>query len=89
MVESSPGSPTLRAVGYVSLGVGAVGLTLGAVTGIRALGQKSQIDRNDNCRDRVCAPSQESKVDSYNSMRMASSVGFIAAVCSRRRVSCC
>jgi hypothetical protein len=78
VVESSPGSPTLRAVGYVSLGVGAVGLTLGTVTGIMALGKKSQIDRNDQCRDRVCAPSQESKVDSYNSMRMASSVGFIA-----------
>jgi hypothetical protein len=73
-----PGSPTLRAVGYVSLGVGAVGLTLGTVTGIIALGKKSQIDRNELCRDRVCAPSQDSKVDSYNSMRMASSVGFIA-----------
>jgi hypothetical protein len=76
--QPKPGSPTLRAVGYVSLGVGAVGLTLGTVTGIMALGKKSQIDRNENCRDLVCARSQDSKVDSYNSMRVASSVGFIA-----------
>lgn len=76
--DTKPGSPAVRAVGYVALGVGAVGVTLGTVTGIIALGKKSQIDGNKLCRDEVCAPSQGSKVDSYNSMRMASSVGFIA-----------
>lgn len=76
--DDKSGSPAVRAVGYVTLGVGAVGLTLGTVTGIIALGNKSDIDGSTQCRDDVCGPSERSKVDSYNSMRMASSVGFIA-----------
>jgi hypothetical protein len=68
----------MRTAGFVSLGAGAVGIGIGTVFGIMALGKKSQIDSNPACQDERCAPSQQSKVDSYNTARTVSSVGFIA-----------
>lgn len=67
-----------RTWGWVALGAGGVGLVVGGITGGVALGKKSDLDDNQNCRDDRCAPSESSQVDSYNAMTTVSSVGFIA-----------
>jgi len=75
--NAAPGSAQ-RTWGFVALGAGGVGLIVGGITGGMALGKKSDIDDNANCRDNRCAPSEADLVDSYNAMRTVSSVGFIA-----------
>jgi hypothetical protein len=66
-----------RIAGYVSLGVGGVGLVLGVVTGLVAQGKKTALE-DAGCVGGHCYPSQQDDVDSYNSMRTFSTVGFIA-----------
>lgn len=75
--NAAPGSAQ-RTWGFVALGAGGVGLVVGGITGGIALGKKSDIDANANCRDNRCAPSETDQVDSYNAMTTVSSVGFIA-----------
>jgi hypothetical protein len=69
---------TQRTLGWVAVGAGAVGVGVGTVFGIMALGKKSQLDDNPACVDDRCAPSQTDAVDAYNLRRTVSSVGFIA-----------
>jgi hypothetical protein len=79
--EKDEGPPSdgkaLRTAGYISLGAGAVGVGIGTVFGIMALGKKSQLDDNEDCADQTCAPAQEDSVDAYNTRRHVSSAGFI------------
>ena len=81
-VSADAGAPsdgkTQRTLGWTAVGVGGVGLAVGTVFGIMALGKKSQIDGNPDCVENRCAPSQADKVDSYNTARTVSSVGLIA-----------
>jgi hypothetical protein len=74
---SEPGSPQ-RTWGWAALGAGGVGLIVGGVTGIVALGKKNDIESNPSCQGNRCASSEASSVDSYNAMRTVSSVGFYA-----------
>ena len=69
---------TQRTWGWVTVGVGAAGLVFGGVTGGLVLSKKSDFDAEHHCNDSACGPSQQSNVDSYNSMRTLSTVGFIA-----------
>lgn len=69
------GSPQ-HALGYVGLGVGGVGIVVGAVSGLVALGKKGKLE-DDGCVDGHCFPSQQSDVDAYNSTLTVSTVGFI------------
>ncbi len=62
-----------RTWGFVSLGVGAVGLGLGVVTGLSALGKKSTLD--DVCKPE-CPQANAGDLDAYRSMRTLSYVGF-------------
>lgn len=67
-----------RTVGWVSLGVGAAGVTVGAVTGIALLVKQSHLHA-DGCAGSVCTKQSEaSGVNSFNSLRPVASVGFIA-----------
>jgi len=68
---------TMRTAGYISIGAGAVGIGIGTVFGIMALGKKSQLEHNSECANETCAPSQEENVDAYNTRRYVSSAGFI------------
>ena len=76
--ETPEASPVQRTWGWVAVGAGGVGLLVGGVTGIVALGKKSDIDSNPNCVNNRCAPSESGTVDAYNSLRTVSSVGLFA-----------
>ena len=65
-----------RTLGWVGLGVGGAGLVFGGVTGLMVLSKKSALDDGD-CLDGACGPSERSQVESYNSMRTLSTVGFV------------
>jgi hypothetical protein len=75
--DRSTGS-TQRLLGWVSVAAGGAGLAFGGITGGLALSKKSGFESNPHCNDSACGPSQQSDVDSYNSMRTMSTVGFIA-----------
>jgi hypothetical protein len=68
---------TQRTLGWVAVTVGGAGLIFGGVTGGLAIGKKSSLD-DAGCQGDACPTSQQGKVDSYNTLRTLSSVGFIA-----------
>ena len=74
-VSSGSGRHTLA---WVTIGVGAAGLVLGGVTGAMAVADRSALRSSGVCFGTDCGTREASKVDSYNSMRTLSSVGFIA-----------
>jgi len=65
-----------RTLGWVGLGVGGAGLVFGTATGIMVLKKKSALE-GDGCVDGACYTDQGDDVDSYNSMRTLSTVGFV------------
>jgi hypothetical protein len=70
------GGDTQRVLGIVSLGLGGAGLVAFGVAGGLALDKKASLD--DACPDRKCGPAQHDEVDSYDTLRTASTVGLIA-----------
>ena len=73
--DVSPGSGQ-RTLSYVALGLGGVGLAVGATFGIIAMGDKGDLD--DKCNaDRQCGPELADDVDSYDTSRTISSIGLI------------
>lgn len=69
---------TQRTLGWVTVAVGGAGLIFGGVTGGLAISKKSALDDTPGCTGNACPTNQQGKVDSYNSMRTFSTVGFIA-----------
>lgn len=75
-----PGGPTAEPTssqstwGWISLGIGTVGVVAGSATGLIAMGKRSDLDKS--CVDKACPPSQQSDVDGYNQMRTISTIGF-------------
>ncbi len=69
---SSGGSSVLP---WIAFGVGGVGLGLGAVTGILAMGKHSDLQKA--CTGGTCGPQQQSDLDSYHTLGTLSTVGFI------------
>jgi len=61
---------------WIAFGVGGVGLGLGAVTGILAMGKHSDLAKV--CTP-SCGPDQQSNLDSYHTLGTLSTVGFIVA----------
>lgn len=82
--RSQPAAPTdqpgnwLRTSGWVAIGVGGTGLAVGTVALILALQKKGTIDHDDACRDTACPTSKRGLIDSYNSRRTLSTVGFVS-----------
>ena len=62
---------------WVAFGVGGVGLGVGVVTGVLALGKHS--DLASKCGGGTCGPAQYSDVDSYNTLGLVSTIGFVVA----------
>jgi hypothetical protein len=62
---------------WVAFGVGGVGLGLGAVTGVLAIGKHSDLSKA--CTGGSCGPDQQNNLDSYHTLGMLSTVGFIVA----------
>lgn len=76
--DTAPPSSTRRIVGWVMVGTGGAGLVLGATTGLLALGKKSSLTDAGSCRGSNCLVASKSDVDSYNGLRLVSTVGFVA-----------
>lgn len=62
-----------RTPAYAVLGVGAVGLGVGAVFGILAIGKKTDLDTA--CANKVCAPDQQDTIDTGKTYGIVSTVG--------------
>lgn len=69
----SGGSNTLA---YVLLGVGGVGIVAGSVTGIMAIGAKSDLD----CPDKRCVGEEGDKLESAKTIAMVSTIGFAVGI---------
>ncbi len=78
MADTGQPSHAKRTLGWVALGAGAAGLAVGGVTGIIAAGKKSDLKNSGVCEGDRCPTSQADTVNSLNSMRTISTVGFIA-----------
>jgi hypothetical protein len=63
-------------VGVVAASVGGAGLGVGAVAGLVALVQKS--DLSSACQDTHCGPSQADLVSAYHTSTTLSTIGFVA-----------
>ncbi len=79
---SAPSAPVQSAGGHRGLGIGAlvvggVGLAVGSAFGVMALGNKSTLDGQDKCVNKVCpAASSQSDIDSLKSNATLSTIGF-------------
>jgi hypothetical protein len=74
--ETPPAKGSSRKMlGFVGLGIGVIGVGLGAVTGILALGKHGTL--NDECPN-GCPSSAQSDIDGYHTMGLISTIGFIA-----------
>jgi hypothetical protein len=74
-VDTKGSSDTTLAL--VAYGVGGAGLLFGAITGIVAIGKRSDLEST--CPNDRCPGSAQDDVDSYRTMGTLSTVGFIVA----------
>jgi hypothetical protein len=65
-------------LGYVSLGVGAVGLGVGSVFGLMATGKKSDLAKV--CDEGRCPPMAQDDIDDMNTYATISTVGFSVGI---------
>jgi hypothetical protein len=72
------GGGTQRTLAYVALATGGAGLVLGGVTGAMALGKHSSLESSSNCAKDVCVEAERSNVQSLDTLRTLSTVGFVA-----------
>jgi hypothetical protein len=80
--DSQPGSPrepdhvsASRAIGYVSLGLGAAGLVGFGVSGALALSQKSELDQH--CPNTSCSSAYQRDIERYDTLRTLSTVTLV------------
>jgi hypothetical protein len=66
-----------RTFAFVALGVGAAGLTVGAITGVLAMRKHSDLE--DACPDGRCPPGEQNDLDAYRTLGTVSTVGFVVA----------
>jgi hypothetical protein len=67
-----------RTVGWVLLGIGGVGVGVGAVTGLLASNKKTDLEKVCHPDVSHCPESARTEVDEYNTQRTVSTIGFIA-----------
>lgn len=67
-----------RTPAFVALGVGGIGIALGSVFGIMALGTKSSLDGA--CTSKVCPRTSQSDIDSLSTRATISNIGFAVGV---------
>ncbi len=64
-----------KTAGYIVGGIGVVGIGIGALTGLVAISDKNKLEKA--CTNGKCPPTQQSAVNSYNTMGTLSTVGFV------------
>ncbi len=62
---------------FVAFGVGGAGLITGVIAGVVAVGKHNTL--NTECPSGTCGPAQQSDLDSYHTMGLVSTVGFVIA----------
>jgi hypothetical protein len=67
-------SSAWRTAGFVGIGVGGAGIVVGAVLAGLAISEKSDLDAA--CPDSRCPPAAWDQNDSYDSLRLGSTLGF-------------
>ena len=67
-----------RALTWVTLGLGGVGLVTGTVTGLIVLATENEFEESESCRGTECLPNELERVKAYNNLRGVSSVSLIA-----------
>jgi hypothetical protein len=71
-----PSGPNpMRTFAYVAFGAGGVGLALGTVFGVLALGNKSTLDQA--CTNKVCPATSQSDINSIGTNSTVSTLGFV------------
>jgi len=73
--RDSSKTATGRTLGWVAFGVGAAGIVVGSVSGLIALGKKSDLD--ERCPNRNCLEPDWEANNSYDRMRTLSTIGFV------------
>jgi len=76
--RDSKGPSPQRAIAWVTLGVGAAGLAVGTIAGVMTLVDRSGLRQGVDCYETSCNSQATAKVNSYNSMRTVSTIGFLA-----------
>jgi hypothetical protein len=66
----------LRTAGWSAAGLGLAGIGVGIVTGLVAWSQKSDLDKK--CPGGQCTPENWAALDSYNNLKLASTIGLAA-----------
>jgi hypothetical protein len=64
-------------LGFVAIGAGGLGLVLGGVTGGLAMSKRSSLESS-GCTDTRCPHDKQSDVNKLDTLRLVSTVGFIA-----------
>ena len=68
-------SSAARTIGWVALGAGAAGVVVGGVSGLMALGKKSDLEAG--CPDHNCPETLWEDNDTYDRLRIISTIGFV------------
>jgi hypothetical protein len=76
-VSTADSSKSRKLLPWIAFGVGGAGLVVGGITGVMALGKHSTL--KDECTSGTCPPSAQSDLDSYHSIGLVSTIGFIVA----------
>ena len=74
----SPGTGQ-RILGWVSVGIGTVGLAVGGITAAMLVSKKQDLDASPECENQGCYSAEHDNVDDYNTLRPVSTAGFVAA----------
>jgi hypothetical protein len=72
------GSSIRPTLGWVAIGVGVAGLAVGVGTGLSAQGKRTDLDDSGVCVADSCPSSKQGEVDSLNTFRTISTIGFVA-----------
>ena len=75
-VSDKTPSSALRTIGRSAVGLGIAGLGMGIATGLVAWSQKSDLESK--CPGGQCTPGNWAALDSYNNLKLASTIGFAA-----------
>jgi hypothetical protein len=73
--QDEPPSGGNKTLGYVAIAAGGALLVGGAVTGVIALGQQGDLDKH--CPGGECEPAYHGDVDSYDTMKLFSTIGLV------------
>lgn len=72
------GSSIRPTLGWVAIGVGAAGLAVGIGTGLSAKSKRAALEDSGVCEGDRCPSSKQGDVDSLNTFRTISTIGFVA-----------